>query len=180
MSNSSENDLQKAIDDITRTSGGQGAGVANAPGAEVPVNVTASGVENNVVDTASYVETNSQVPTEPVIPAVDLGVAPSTSATTEVDEKPKKDDFGDMNAEAVREKAIEDLRPMIGTVDLVPILSKIDLLPETKFKIYKSIIETTKDKAVLGAAYVTAKDIAGDAARAEALLYLVEMVDKLN
>ena len=46
--------------------------------------------------------------------------------------------------------------------------------------IYKDIIEITEDKACIEPAYNAAKNIVEDKARAEALLYIVETIDKLG
>ena len=64
--------------------------------------------------------------------------------------------------------------------DLRPILESVDLPTEKKFKIYKDIIDLTEDKACIEPAYNAAKMIAGDKEKAEALLYVVEAIDKLG
>ena len=46
--------------------------------------------------------------------------------------------------------------------------------------IYKDIIELTDDKACIEPAYNAAKQIQDDAKRAEALVYVVEFIDKLG
>lgn len=187
MNNTSENDLQKAIDDIARANGSQGDGgaggfgggadIAPPPAPVIPVvsNGTAvlpmPGAENVAKPEAQ--ETPAVTPVPVATPEV-----PKEEAAPEPEEAPK-DEFKEMDAGVVREKAIDDLKPIIGTVDLTPILAKVELLPETKFKVFRNIIETTRDRGVLGLAYATAKEITDDTARAEALLYLVEMADKL-
>ena len=182
--NTSENDLQKAIDDIAKAHGG-GAATATTP--TPPVGETPAADESGAAP--SYIATDGQVPaSEPVAPTtpalvpepVPAPVVPEAPAEEEAKVEPEPEAEEVMDSDSVRTKAIEDLKPMIGTVDLTPILSKVDLLPETKFKIYKDIIETTRDQEVLPAAYATAKEITSDEARAEALLYIVEMVDRLG
>lgn len=64
--------------------------------------------------------------------------------------------------------------------DLRPVLESIDMPPESKFKIYKDIIEVTQDKASIEPAYTAAKAITSDKDRAEALLYIIETIDKLG
>ena len=181
--NVNESDLQKAIDDIAKASGG---GASPADGAtaspyiptdgQVPVNnTTTAAPQPEAATTPPVVDTPPPAPVTP--PSVPETPAPAEGG--EGDEAQPESEEEAMDADSVREKAIDDLKPMIGTVDLKPLLGKVDLLPETKFKIYKSMIETTRDKDALPMAYATAKDITSDEARAEALLYLVEMVDKL-
>ena len=204
--NADENDLQKAIDDITRGSTGgavQGLGVDSGTatvGKEekveepvVPATVAPEPPTIVMTETPAVSTTYTAPAQEPVVAAT-ADVAPAQEpiaattamagiATEGVESgaaESKGEDSDKMDSESVRDKAIDDLKPIIGTVDLTPILSKVDLLPETKFKIFKNVIETLRDKESLPMAYMTAKEIANDEARAEALLYIVEMVDKLG
>lgn len=198
MMDGNESDLQKAIDDIAQAGGAPGASVAGGvpqgmgdiPPAPAPVFPDAAPMmgamptAESVDATAQYVETNGQNPVAvepqaPVMPAEGPAVV-GPQSQPEGPEVVKGDDYANMDTVSVKDRAIDDLKPIIGTVDLAPILGKVDLLPETKFRIYKSIIETTRDKSILGAAYATAKEIASDEGRAEALLYLVEMAEKLS
>lgn len=64
--------------------------------------------------------------------------------------------------------------------DLRPVLESIDMPAESKFKIYKDIIEVTQDKASIEPAYSAAKAISNDKERAEALLYIIETIDKFG
>ncbi|MFV0484987.1 MAG: hypothetical protein ACK5MU_02020 [Candidatus Saccharimonadales bacterium] len=64
--------------------------------------------------------------------------------------------------------------------DLRPVLENIDMPAESKFKIYKDIIEVTQDKASIEPAYTAAKAIGDDKERAEALLYIIETIDKFG
>lgn len=64
--------------------------------------------------------------------------------------------------------------------DLRPVLENIDMPAESKFKIYKDIIEVTQDKASIEPAYTAAKAIESDKDRAEALLYIIETIDKFG
>ncbi|MBR3115776.1 hypothetical protein IKF30_00925 [Candidatus Saccharibacteria bacterium] len=63
--------------------------------------------------------------------------------------------------------------------DLIPVLDKISLDPTQKFEIYRSIFEDLKDYSVLDPAYHAAREIPDEAKRAEALFYLVEAIDKM-
>lgn len=221
MNSASENDLQKAIDDIARAGGGQSASTledaaAVAGGGSDADTEAETDATNDNTETSPYIETNGQVPPadpvaampevettmpqetvetqpvaapveepqitqQPVMPEMTIPTPTTMSAPMMGMNEPMIGSVHEkMDARTVRDKAIDDLKPMIGTVDLTPILEKVSLLPETKFKIYQEIINTTRDKDVLGPAYETAKEIPGDTARAEALLYLVEVVDKLS
>ena len=48
-----------------------------------------------------------------------------------------------------------------------------------KFDLYRNIFEDLKDYTVLDPAYQAAREIPDETKRAEALLYLVEAIDKM-
>ncbi|MBQ6486440.1 hypothetical protein IJI76_01790 [Candidatus Saccharibacteria bacterium] len=59
--------------------------------------------------------------------------------------------------------------------DLIPLMNQVSSIDETeKYRLYKEAIENTHDKSIIPAAYEAAKGIANEAARAEALLYLIK------
>ena len=63
--------------------------------------------------------------------------------------------------------------------DLVPLLDRLSMSPTQKFNIYRNIFENLRDYTVLDSAYRAASEIPNDQERAEALLYLVESIDKM-
>lgn len=63
--------------------------------------------------------------------------------------------------------------------DLAPLLDKVHMDAEQKFDIYRDIFEDLKDYTVLDPAYHAARDISDETKRAEALLFLVESIDKM-
>ena len=63
--------------------------------------------------------------------------------------------------------------------DLFPLLSHLNMAPAQKFNIYRNIFENLRDYTVLDAAYHAASEIPDERERAEALLYLVESIDKM-
>ena len=63
--------------------------------------------------------------------------------------------------------------------DLVPILDRLNMTPSQKFNICRGIFEDLRDYTVLEQAYRAASEIADSTERAEALLYLVESIDKM-
>ncbi|MCQ2570877.1 MAG: hypothetical protein MJ154_01355 [Candidatus Saccharibacteria bacterium] len=101
----------------------------------------------------------------------DLGEAPAP----EIPETPAMPEakavYGDPDLDRVKSMALSDLRPII---------EKIDIEPAKKFKIYKEIIDLTEDKACIEPAYNAAKQIEGEKDKAEALLFIVETIDKLG
>lgn len=63
--------------------------------------------------------------------------------------------------------------------DLVPLLDKIDADPSERFRLYCDIFEELKDYTVLEPAYRVAREIPDEAERANALLYVVKAIDKM-
>lgn len=126
-----ENELQKAINNITSDAAANSVNVAIAP-----EGAGAEGAEE---------------------PAAIAAPAIGDTAGSDLDK--------------VKSMALSDLRP---------VLEKIDIPAESKFKIYKDIIEVTNDKASIEPAYAAAKAIASEKERAEALLYIIETIDKLG
>jgi len=135
-----ENELQKAIDNITSVSGG----VTTEQDA-------VAAVANKLAEGGT-----TEAPAE----------AGASGATAEA-----KATYGDPDLSAVKIKALADLRPLV---------EKVDLSPEAKFKIYREIILATNDKAALEPAYMAAVGIAIEKDKAGALLFIVETIDKLG
>jgi len=150
-----EDELQKAISNITNASGN---------GTELDA---VSAVADKVAAGEEAVVDSSSVPVEPVVPAVpvDDGPVDSTIAAG------PKAAYGDPDLGMVKTRALTDLRPLVD---------KVDLSPESKFKIYREIIVATNDKAAIEPAYEAATAIAVEKDKAEALLFIVETIDSLG
>ena len=130
-----------------------GGGAAPAGGAADVV----SQVENQVAGGAQM----------PAQPAPAMPVPPEAMPPIE----PVKAQYGDPDLDKVRTMALSDLRP---------ILDKVDIAPEKKFIIYKDIIELTEDKACIEPAYNVARMIQDEKVKGEALVFVVECIDKLG
>lgn len=63
--------------------------------------------------------------------------------------------------------------------DLIPIMDSLNLPPLQRFNICRSIFEDLHNYDVLEQAYRAASEIPDNSERAEALLYLVESIDKM-
>jgi len=96
-------------------------------------------------------------------PAPEVPAAPAMPGTKAV--------YGDPDLDRVKSMALSDLRPIIESVDIEP---------AKKFKIYKEIIDMTEDKACIEPAYNAAKAIEDQKEKAEALLFVVDTIDKLG
>ena len=164
-----DNDLQKAIDDITKTTNGDPlfadpvATPAPAPVGPFPV-ATPEGVPPMPMPAPEAV-----MPAEPVsAPVEDIKPAPITHE----DAEPKAPFMTgeNSNINEVKEAALREL---------APILSKLDVPAEHKFEIYKNVIDNYHDTSVIEAAYRAASEIKDDRDRGEALLYIVDSIDKM-
>ena len=103
-------------------------------------------------------ETTTEVNTEAAAPVINLETAAATPEAVAEDSK------------------LEDVKKQM-LQDLYPLMDKIKINPDQKFKVYKQMIESTGDKEMITAAYDTAKSLADETERAEALLYLIEKAD---
>ena len=142
--NVSDNELQKAIDNITNASSAGNVG-------QDATAATPKDVASEIGDAVALEANNATV------------TGPSLSE--------RRASYGDPDLGAVKTNALADLRPII---------EEVDLSPESKFKIYREIILATNDKAAIEPAYNAAKNIAIDKDKAEALLFVVEIIDKLG
>lgn len=127
----------------------------------------AAGATDVVSQVANKVSADLGAPAAPAVPATPA-MPPAGNGLMSGAERAM---YGDPDLDRVKSMALSDLRP---------ILEKIDIAPEKKFMIYKDIIELTDDKACIEPAYNAAKQIQDDAKRAEALVYVVEFIDKLG
>lgn len=128
-----------------------------------------TGAQVGTTDVTAQIENKLTGGAEGVVPGAVQGVA--TEAAPSMTIQPAKAMYGDPDLDKVKTMALSDLRP---------ILEKVDLEPAKKFMIYKDIIDLTEDKACIELAYNAAKQIADEKQKAEALLYVVESIDKLG
>lgn len=106
-------------------------------------------------------EPNSFAPAPEPLPVPNFNPAPNPIETT-----PNLN----LNIHQVKEAALRDL---------VPLLDKLNMSPSQRFNICRNIFEDLRDYSVLDQAYRAASAITDDTERAEALLYIVESIDKL-
>ncbi len=150
-----QDELQAAIDNITNAS----ADVAGSTSSDV-----VSQIENKVADAGPEI-----VSAQSAEPAEDKAIKEAEASKIEM--TPQKAMYGDPDLDRVKINALNEIRPILETVDI---------LPEKKFTIYKDIIELTDDKACIEPAYNAARQIADEKERAEALLYIIEIIDDLG
>jgi hypothetical protein len=150
-----QDELQAAIDNITNAS----AAVADSTSNDV-----VSQIENKVADAEPEIASAQSAE-----PAGDKAIKEAEASKIEM--TPQKAMYGDPDLDRVKINALNEIRPILETVDI---------LPEKKFTIYKDIIELTDDKACIEPAYNAARQIADEKERAEALLYIIEIIDDLG
>ncbi len=173
-----DNDLQKAIDDITNTT-------STDPVFSDPVAAPSSIPEG---DTGELSEPVGPFPEEPKVEMVtpapepiaplesipDLTMptlSPDPAKTPEMplpDPSTPTDDK--LNTQQIKNAALRDLAPL---------LDHINMDASQKFNIYCDIFKDLKDYTILEPAYKAAREIADETERAKALLFLVESIDKM-
>ena len=147
-----QDELQAAINSITN---GGGAAAGSDPVAEI----------------ANKVASESASPLPPA-PAPAVPAAPAMPSQIDgIPVEPQKAMYGDPDLDKVKSMALSDLRPL---------LEKVDIPADKKFMIYKDIIMLTEDKACIEPAYNAARQIIDEKAKGEALVYIVECIDKLG
>lgn len=178
-----DNDLQKAIDDITNTTNVD-------PVFSDPVAAPSSVPEGDTGELSEPVGPFPEAKVEMVQPAPEP-IAPLESANIpelnnlsvpEPAIAPEPAPSPTIEAPAVEpvpENLNMDQVKKAALRDLVPLLSKVDMSASEKFRIYRDIFEDLKDYTVLEPAYKAAREIPDETERAEALLYLVEAIDKI-
>ena len=174
-----DNDLQKAIDDITNKTNID-------PVFSDPVAAPSSVPEGDTGELGEPVGPFPEPKLAVVAPAPEA-VAPLEAAADIPDLNiPAPADIP-MPPEPKMEPAPEPIPESLNTHqiktaalrDLVPLLDKINIGTTERFNLYRDIFEELKDYTVLEPAYRTAREIPDETERANALLYLVESIDKM-
>lgn len=156
-----QDELQQAINNITDS--------ANASNGDSNEDVI-SQIEEQVAAAAPAVPAPEiPAPEAPVFD--DKNTVSAAPAAPAVEMEPVRAVYGDPDLDKVKAGALSDIRP---------ILEKIDITPEKKFMVYKDIIELWDDKGCIEPAYNAAKQVSDDKQRAEALLYIIETIDRLG
>lgn len=213
ISQANDNELQKAIDDITKSAATETTTATDAvseleakiqnqlgvpPTPPMPEMPAAPAEAAAPVETAAPEAAPASEATPTLTPSADFAVptveaapaeapaevateAPAESAATEpAMTAPTLEAPTIESAPAVNQSVDGDLKSVKEAMmrDLFPLMDKVDVKSEQKYEIYKEMIETTNDKSMIAAAYEAAKGLVDETARAEALLYLIEAVDK--
>lgn len=164
-----DNDLQKAIDDITSNTNVD-------PVFSDPVAAPSSVPEG---DTGELGEPVGPFPA----PQVEMPVAPAPEPLASIEPM----DIPNLEVPTIDQPMPDVTSSTLSTTevkkaalrDLIPLLDKVSMDNTQKFNIYKDIFDELKDYTVLEPAYQAAREIEDETKRAEALLYLVESIDKM-
>ena len=177
-----DNDLQKAIDDITNTTNID-------PVFSDPVAAPSSIPEGDTGELGEPVgpfpEPKVEAPApEPVTPVTPVEMPDLAAPTPE----PIPEPVPTAEPAPAPEPAVESTETTSQNTndikkaalrDLMPLLDKVNMDANEKFNLYRDIFEELNDHSVLEPAYQAAREIADETARANALLYLVQSIDKM-
>ena len=64
--------------------------------------------------------------------------------------------------------------------ELFPIMDRVEVDPEKRFLLYQEMLTSMRDKAVIAPAYEAARQIRDDKIRADSLLYLINSIDEMS
>lgn len=178
-----DSDLQKAIDDITKTT-------SVDPTFSDPI-----AAPSTLPDGADFgpIEPVGPFPApEPIMPPMKAPVMPEMGdivmpadfamptpnfTAPMSDTSDNRDvDTNNANVEANNIQHIKDS----ALRDLLPLLEKMDINPSQKFNICRDAFESLHDYSILEYAYKAAKRIVSDTERGEALLYIVKTIGTIN
>lgn len=161
--NRKDNDLQRAIDEITQKGGSNNpkpAAPAQPPvGAMPPTQAPAPAAPAN---------NTMKLPTAPapaVAPAPQMAM-PSMA----MGGFGRPMSYG-ADISKVKEAALKEL---------FPIMDRVEVEPEKRFLLYQEMLNTMRDKAVIAPAYEAARQIRDDKVRADSLLYLINSIDEMS
>ncbi len=146
-----DNDLQRAIDEITQKGGSNGP--KPAAQAAAPMMPTAP---------AAAAQSTMKLPTAPV--------QPMAMPTAAMGGFGARMGYG-ADISKVKEAALKEL---------FPIMDRVEVEPEKRFLLYQEMLNSMRDKAVIAPAYEAARQIRDDKIRADSLLYLINSIDEMS
>lgn len=150
-----DNDLQRAIDEITQKGGSNGgAKPVSQPAAPAPAMPQPQS------------QSTMKLPTAPVA-AQPMSMASAAAMGGFVGARMG---YG-ADISKVKEAALKEL---------FPIMDRVEVEPEKRFLLYQEMLNSMRDKAVIAPAYEAARQIRDDKIRADSLLYLINSIDEMS
>lgn len=199
-----DNDLQKAIDDITNTtntdpvfsdpvaapssvpendSGALGEPIGPFPEPKIeatpPFFEQTTPLESTDMPDLSSPELTPPQDLTTTPPTTESTSGPTPESTTEPALESSPEPAQTPNTEADNQNLDVSQIKDAALRDLIPLLDKLNMDASQRFNLYRTILEDLHDNTVLEPAYKTAKEITDETERANALLYLVEAINKL-
>ncbi len=154
-----DNDLQRAIDEITQK-GGAGAAPKPAAPAQPPV---------GMMPPAAAPSNTMKLPQAPA-PAAPQMAMPTAMPSMGGSSYGRPMSYG-ADISKVKEAALKEL---------FPIMDRVEVDPEKRFLLYQEMLNSMRDKAVIAPAYEAARQIRDDKVRADSLLYLINSIDEMS
>lgn len=154
-----DNDLQRAIDEIT-----QKGGAGNGPKPAAPAGPAPMGAGAGMPKPAAAPTPMSAGMPQPAAPQMGMPSMPSMGGFS----RPMS--YGS-DISKVKEAALKEL---------FPIMDRVEVDPEKRFLLFQEMLTTMRDKAVIAPAYEAARQIRDDKIRADALLYLINSIDEMS
>lgn len=173
-----DNDLQQAIDNITNMTNID-------PTFSDPVAAPSTIPEGGVDGLGEIVE---PIAPEPIAPEP---IAPEPAAVVEptLSDEPLNDDFAfspapspeEAKAEPAEKAVAGDLSAIKVSAlrELMPLVDKLNIEASRKFRIFCDAYESLKDQSILEKANEIAKSLPDENERAEALLYIIDTIDRI-
>ncbi len=155
--NRKDNDLQRAIDEITQKGGSNNPKPAGQPA-------------------PSMMPPAAPTMKIPAAPAPASAPAPAPAPQMTMPSMSMGGGFGrsmgyGADISKVKEAALKEL---------FPIMDRVEVEPEKRFLLYQEMLNTMRDKAVIAPAYEAARQIRDDKVRADSLLYLINSIDEMS
>ena len=150
-----DNDLQRAIDEITQK-GGSNNGPKPAAPAPAPMGGSGMMPEPAAMKMPAAPAPQMAMPSMPPMGGSSAYGRPMGYSS---------------DISKVKEAALKEL---------FPIMDRVEVDPEKRFLLYQEMLTTMRDKAVIAPAYEAARQIRDDKVRADSLLYLINSIDEMS
>lgn len=153
-----DNDLQRAIDEITQKGG--------SAGGPKPSNNPAPAGQPPMMPPAG--QSGAMRMPQPSVPPMGMPTVPPMGGGAGFGRS--MGGYGS-DISKVKEAALKEL---------FPIMDRVEVDPEKRFMLYQEMLNTMRDKAVIAPAYEAARQIRDDKVRADSLLYLINSIDEMS
>ncbi len=125
-------------------------------------------------DTTPALAPAAPITDQPAVSAVDdsvtvpVSVLPTPTVTPPIGYNPPEPANAPADLGEIKKEALNDLRPLVG---------KLDIVPEEKFDTYLLLIRSSDDQSLIAQDYAAAQAITDEARKAQALLDVIKEID---